>query len=405
LALFASIAAMPVPVGVRLGFLSKYWGFEQQKLVVPLGIETGKLSTVVNGKTALVDPSPHSKARAVCELLEQEDLLQPFGTSADALFSALHGTNSEFFTYLANHGPDLHTRLSWDVTSPIPGPASNGSGGAQLTQLIGVDGFDPAELRVNLNTASQVILGARRKGSEKRERLFFLYRLGFSYDGYADFKEGKDDKLRATGQIANGLVLRRIAVKFFEKQNNDTSLGYEEYYMDPSETEFTAHASAYAFRNFLTVFARDKEGDAFQELSLMQIDWLAGRAARAGIFPGVVTMKSDCSANRDSVSPTAYRILLKPAPKELSWKEAMEKASGDNATKPLGDVTGDGVVDFRDGKGWGSETDLSDDATKHTPWSYYFNRLNVRETPADLLVAWATTYKAYAESRGASAAR
>jgi len=251
-------------------------------------------------------------------------------------------------------------------------------------------GILPREQMKGMLTANQRFLIDR--GS--KEKVYFFYRLGFN--GGGSFTAASD-KLNFCGSGADSqkamLVVRRIPARLRVPDIDDETdhLIYEEHYVDELDNDsslYTSIAAAYVYEHFLTIISKDARtngrGTIFTEASVAQVDLKQGMEDENFWFPGVVTMRSDCTPYKDRWNPTAYRFVLRAAPKDVVWDEEKGKRSAKSLSRTLKvlDLSGDQKIDASDFADFESDGIDTPDT-----WAELVRRLNIQSNLADLVVS------------------
>lgn len=439
----------------RVQILLQYWELgPQQQLCVPFGFATAteyqEALALVRNKDAAAEKKINNwesrlsnslrsdlssaNVKKVSEYLVSQ-LKKP--ASAPDLASALEGPDAQFFYFLARSdlGSGDHANM-WDqaraaeqrvasvggdtIETPRSGGDKSGDGhlGNSLaptisSHYVGVKWPDTDGLVQHFAQAYSRTLGGslpKKHDRKFREHVFFLYRLGLAGIQKRDFWDGaitpRDKKLQ--------VVIRRIPARIYYDDPFEEWLFYEEAYYDSGTgVVYNGAGVIYGFHGGMTLLSRDgtmmpNEDRAYQKkLSLAHFDFRSALAEKQkrdrDCYIGSIAMESDYNPDRDDFfAPTAYRCLLRKAPDETKWDEV--KASlgkpGKSATIPIGEHcsrTPDGILDFKDGKLWGRESDLEYHNHFHS-WRWYFNRLNINRHVTDLLIACPSIYSRWPDN-------
>lgn len=450
----------------RIQILLKYWGLRQKELCVPFEVVSaaeysatrdleeqgdGEASKKINNWESQVSKLltknrdlPSTEVTNVSAYLASHPQLNG-AVSAHEVESALDDTDAKFFYFLGTSGIGAgdHANVS-DQTRTAEQPAAlvggdtsealhsgrgDQSGEGHLgnslappvsSHYVGVRWPDTDGLRQHFSTAYSRTLGGslpEKPDRKKRERVFFLYRLGLAGIENRDFWDGaitaRDEQLQ--------VVIRRIPARIYYDDPFEEWLFYEEAYYDSgSGVVYNGAGVIYGFHGGMTLLSRDgtmmpNEEKAYQKkLSLAHFDFRPALHPEQekrdhNYYIGSIAMESDYNPKRDDYfAPTAYRCLLRKAPAGTKWDDV--KASlgnpGRSATIPIGKhcERSNGILDFKDGKLWDRERDLKyDDHKDHDSWRWYFNRLNINRHVTDLLIACPSIYSRWPKETGAAA--
>jgi hypothetical protein len=404
-----------ITVNERMNLTAKLWGVTQPQMAPVLGVADG---TAVSKRLGGAASQINTEAELFAKLLKFVLLnaVDPFNKAGEInLRSAILGTDLEFFAFLASSDGST---------------GNNKQGGSFEFDLLGAS---EATLKNRLGDVFPLIMGGGdrdkapdlNKAASGAQSLYFLYRLGISPKAHENCKGfvkpnfvERDDGLKfkspaggtARSKLPNlALVVKRVPARFVFRKDRDYRLEYEEYFVEyDGARPFAAKAWAYAFSNFLTIISRDTSGKTSTRPALMHLD---SRRALDLVdnfhITGVTAMESDVWTKPNDISPTAYRVLLRPVPQtiitELDISKQKETALGagvdlsdDDArwaalkemsrTAPLKDTNTDGIIDLSDSAGWSDEPDVKYNGAA-TPWVEYFKRLNTIRCPIDIELA------------------
>lgn len=341
------------------------------------------------------------------ELKKLEDMVQRWRKGANANLKP--AIVKKYIKNLGDHFESTNTFALREITQHDFEAEMSRTDDMAFVDFLGRTSTTPRLVGVLPREQLKGMLAANRDAlvrTRTRDRVYFFYRLGFNAGN--DFVRS-DDKLKfrngkgGSGEEAS-LVIRRIPVRLSLSDQDMDHFLYEEHYVDELSTDkspFTSVASAYVFQHFLTVVSKDRRetagGQAFVEVSVSQVDLKQGLDSQDGWFPGVVTMRSDCSPNWNSWNPTSYRFVLRPAPDDMGWEDENGiDTTGDGKKKnakllsrtvKVLDMNSDGKIDAKDFKRF-----PTDEIDTPETWAKLFKKLQVQDAPADLLVAHRTVF-------------
>lgn len=333
-----------------------------------LQVNPSDLSRWWNGRTLNTNEPEARLVHALAEYFEEIKLLESRGIA-----------KSEFIAMMNDSDDLAFLTMVKQKYSPLP-------------KLVGIQSADALRAALRFRKGDILL-------NSSNERIFFLYRLGFNAGFDFDKREDKLVPLNGKSKSATQLVMRRIPARIRHADPQDEFLTYEEYYVDDlaeagGDRVFTAIASAYVFRDFLTILSKDIRGEAgnLVEVSVAQVD-LSSRSN--GFFSGIISMRSDCSSDAERWDPTSYRIVLRTAPPGIPWDDEIgsdgkitrKGAKSLSRTVPITDLNKNQVID---------ESDFAnvavDEIDDGSGFARMFGRLNVVSNPADLLVSQSVNF-------------